>query len=529
MKLKTSLQLSAIFPILFAMVMALVLFHRAGVYTQRDLVYVVLVGVLGLGMAAVILSYSKDILSKIKVLNDWINAILKGNLDAPLDFKPSDDEVGRLSLSLSRMLAELKLAYSDLHKEAVTHKKSAEDNKVRADMSNYGIRQLTGALDRMKDSQKDMLNCERMRVLEQVTRGVSHDFSEALTPILGSAELMRSDKSLFQDSAKGELYIDTIMKSVDKAKTSIANLAGFFHVSKEQSGPANVSLVVKDAIALTEPYWRHDPAKRGLKLDIRTKLALVPAVAADPTVLRNAICNIIINAVDAIFDENGTIEITSSSDGNIVAIEVSDSGRGMSPDVLNRCLEPFFTTKIATGAGMGLTNANSSVKRYGGVLSITSREAEGTCVRLELPIWLEEGSSIDLVNRACDEKQSLSVLLIDDDPGCRDVMTKALEYMHNKAEIAVSGQDGLEKLRGGSFDLVIVDRAMPGMTGDEFVRIARQTYSSLPIIMLTGFGSIMTQEGDVPKGINALLSKPIKVSELNAGIQKVMRGKTGGR
>jgi CheY-like chemotaxis protein len=195
----------------------------------------------------------------------------------------------------------------------------------------------------------------------------------------------------------------------------------------------------------------------------------------------------------------------------------------MPPDVLNRCIEPFFTTKSSAGTGMGLTTANSTVKRYGGALSISSRENEGTCVRLELPVWFAEHSSTaDTLVNAKQGAGSFSVLLIDDDSGSRDVLAQALEMKHHKVDTAASGQEGMDKLKVGTFDLVIVDRAMPGMNGDEFVRIGRKTYHDLPIIMLTGFGSIMTQEGDVPNGIDLLMSKPVTATELDEAIQKVM-------
>ena len=149
MKLRTSLQLSAIFPIAFAVALAISMAFKSEV-TAADTAFVGFMGVLGLIMAAVIIVYTKDILTKMRVLNQWVDAVLKGDLTTQIDIPPTDDEVGRLSRALSKMLRELKSAYASLQKESSEHQKEAAQQKLRAEASQKGSRRLTEAISRLQ-------------------------------------------------------------------------------------------------------------------------------------------------------------------------------------------------------------------------------------------------------------------------------------------------------------------------------------------------------------------------------------------
>jgi len=230
------------------------------------------------------------------------------------------------------------------------------------------------------------------------------------------------------------------------------------------------------------------------------------------------VMHVVSNALDAM-PQGGELRFQSQAENNWVRLEVVDTGIGMSAEILRRCFEPFFTTKGKHGTGMGLALAYGTARRHGGSIAIESEPAKGTRVVLSLPRAQAEAEQTEAELPAA--VPPLHVLVIDDDPWSCSVMRNYLQKQQHSPDTAESGQAGIEKFRAGSYDLVIVDRAMPDMSGDKVAATLADIRPGIPVIMSTGFGEIMIDEGEHPPAVDLVLGKPITEAELNEAIARV--------
>jgi signal transduction histidine kinase/ActR/RegA family two-component response regulator len=511
----------------FAIVISLCLgwWFRSGDRSEAvGMILLAFTGVLGLAMAAVILYYTKDIMGKIKVLNEWTDSVLKGNLDATVDMGSSDDEVSRLSYSLSKMLREIKGAYSAVHKEAVEHKQQSIEHQRLAEAAQIGTKQLSDALARLKETQLELMQKERMHVVEQLVRGVVHDFGEAMMPIQGTIDNLLAYPEKLVDKAGTVQHLQTINEAVQKAGKSLKNLAGIYHLPQERSfGPADLSRLVEKTVEMLTPRWKAEANAKGIRIDVRKNLQTVPLVAGDEGDIQDAITNLVMNAVEAM-PGGGTMLVSTYADKTFVTLEVRDTGKGMTQEVRKRCVEPFFSTKNGAGTGMGLTIVNSVVHRHGGSLKIESEVNKGTRVIVKLRVWDESLGGNKASTPASPSARKLVILVVDDDPLTLKVIGRNLEASGHSISTAAGGVEGLEKIKKGKFDIAIVDKAMADMDGIALANAIKEVSPFTPVVMLTGYADIMREERDIPDSIDVLLPKPVTMADLNKALNEAASG-----
>jgi signal transduction histidine kinase len=415
------------------------------------------------------------------------------------------------------MLAELKTAYAEVHQEAVQHKQQAEASQA-------GSKHLANALGRLKESQAQLIRQERLHVLEQIIKGVTHDLNDSLMPILGTSELLVSYYAdELHDREAALEHIKTINRSVKRARRTVKNLASFCYTKHEPvaSVPVDLNQLVETAVAMTQPRWQEEARSKGVTIEVLTNLQMVPAVAGEETELRDVLINLISNSIEAM-PRGGTISISTHTDSTWVALEVKDNGKGMSPEVRARCLEPFYSTKEQEGTGMGLTIVSGTVQRHGGKFRLQSNPGRGAQVTIELPVWTKVATGEEIVGGRTTDSNSLRVLIIDDELWSRETLGKALKSIGHVIETAGDGKEGLRKFDEQPYDVIILDRAMPGMGGDEVAVGIKEKNPAMPVVMLTGFGDLMIQEGDQPEGVDTVLSKPITLPELRKALAQAV-------
>jgi CheY-like chemotaxis protein/anti-sigma regulatory factor (Ser/Thr protein kinase) len=232
--------------------------------------------------------------------------------------------------------------------------------------------------------------------------------------------------------------------------------------------------------------------------------------------MREMLTNLVFNAVDAM-PEGGTITLRARPDGEHVLLEVSDTGTGMTDEVRQRCVEPFFSTKGKQGTGLGLALVHSIVERHGGTMAIDSRVAHGTTIMVRLPRHASAPATAAHA-RPSEAPRRLRILLVEDEAAVRTVITHQLGADGHTVDSASNGREGLDKFMSGWFDLVITDRAMPEMGGDQLAIAIIGIAPDKPIIMLTGFGDLMTAKGEKPAGVKAVVSKPVTLDALRQAI-----------
>ena len=364
-----------------------------------------------------------------------------------------------------------------------------------------------------------------MRAMGEMASGIAHDFNNALSPIVSFSGMLLDSPETLNDTERALEDIRLMHTAAQDAANIVKRLRQFYREPDldQRTEELNVNLLVVQSVALTEPKWRGQSQAKGVTIDIETDLQQVPTVAGSESEFREALTNLIINAVDAL-SHDGTIGVGTRSANGHVAIEVSDTGEGMSEEVRMRCMDPFFSTKGEQGTGMGLAMVYGIVGRLRGTIDIASKEGEGTTFTIRLPSGTGSAGLEKQEEQRQDLKvaRALAVLVVDDDERGRAVLTRILEADGHSVESASDGQEGLRKLEDGKFDLVVTDRAMPNMNGDQMAAAIRQASPEVPVIMVTGFGDLMAGNGERPENIDAVVAKPIDPTEFRETVKSLM-------
>lgn len=228
--------------------------------------------------------------------------------------------------------------------------------------------------------------------------------------------------------------------------------------------------------------------------------------------------NVVFNAVDAI-EKNGTITFQTSLRDQFAVLKVVDTGAGMTEEVRLRCIEPFFSTKHEHGTGLGLGIVYGIVRRHDGIIQIESAPGRGTVVSISLPLYKEEHPPAR-VDPAAVMARPLHILVVEDEPLVREVIEVYLREDKHIVQTASNGREGLETYRAGSFDLVMTDRAMPEVNGDVLAANIKKINPLQPVILLTGFGDLMSGAGEKPEGVDFVVGKPFTLNILRDAINR---------
>lgn len=384
-------------------------------------------------------------------------------------------------------------------------------------------RDLERALEELKETQLQIIQQERLQALGMMASGIGHDLNNGLSLILGYGDMLLTHSRNFPAESKEREYLEAIVRAGRDAAQMVRRLREFYRPSadREDRQAVNLNDVIEEAIAITEPRWKAKAEADGVTIRIKKDLQPLPVISGAPSELREILTNMIFNAVEAM-PRGGQLCFRTRQSRGKVRLEVSDTGMGMTEQTLRHCLEPFYTTKGDGGCGLGLAMSHGIIKRHGGKLGIKSRHKQGTKFSIELPaaqLPIELAVAPELKLPAA----PLRVLVVDDHPGIREIVSAYLAEDHHRVETAENGRDAWEKFRRNPFDLVITDRAMPEINGDLLAAMIKETHPTEPIIMLTGFADLMRESGDRSKDVDLVIPKPVQLDALRQAIADVMR------
>jgi signal transduction histidine kinase len=225
---------------------------------------------------------------------------------------------------------------------------------------------------------------ERFRRLGEVAGGVIHDFNNVLASIQGRTQLLRQ-RLQREDNAELARYLEVIEKVTQDGARSVRRLMEFTRPPRMAPvSPVDLNRLVEDVLEISRPRWDDAERRNGRRYTIRLEPAPVPPIAADPSELREALLNIVLNAFDAM-PEGGELWVSTAGDAQAVCCVIADTGPGMPETVRRRIFEPFFTTKGERGTGLGLSVAHSLITRHGGRIEVDSRPGAGTIFTLRFP------------------------------------------------------------------------------------------------------------------------------------------------
>jgi two-component system cell cycle sensor histidine kinase/response regulator CckA len=373
---------------------------------------------------------------------------------------------------------------------------------------------------------RQVMQATKMQVVGQLAGGVAHDFNNILTAIIGHCDLM------LMRHTPGDSDYDDIQQIKSNSNRAAGLTRQLLAFSRQQTLRPQV-LQLPDVVSEVSHLLKRLLGET-VELVVKHGRSLGP-VRADPGQLEQVIINLAVNARDAMQTKGGgtlTIQTYSVKADQVAelgsdilpvadysALSVTDTGTGITANVLGKIWEPFFTTKeVGKGTGLGLSTVYGIIKQSGGFIFADSKVGEGTRFVIYLPVHREE--AVAAKSRRIDKGKphelwgTGTVLLVEDEPMVRSVAERALTRHGYQVITADSGEDALEVLeRGEQIDLLISDVVMPGMDGPTMVREARKSRPDLKILFISGYAEEQLRKSIDIENVN-FLPKPFSVTEL---------------
>jgi signal transduction histidine kinase len=387
---------------------------------------------------------------------------------------------------------------------------------------------LTSEIAEREKAEARLVQAQKMEAVGQLTGGLAHDFNNLLTAVVGSLDLLmrRTDDERLRRLASNAL------QAAERGAQLTSQLLAFSR--RQRLTPTAI-----DANEIVSGMG--DLLARTIGPHIRIETRLEPQLwnaLADRTQIEVIILNLAINARDAM-PNGGRLTIatanlstvpqplsTELAPGEYVAIAVTDTGTGMTPEVLSRAFEPFFTTKeTGRGTGLGLSQLYGFAKQSGGTARIESTEGEGTTVTIYLPRTDGRALSQATPIERASKREQISVLLVDDDDGVREVCAAMLEDMGCKVTPVANGDEALHAVERGSYSILLTDIAMPSMNGVELAHRVRELVPDMPVLFATGYADL--QVFGEKLNDESVVRKPYRLSELAARIEAMIDLKRG--
>ncbi|MBD3168198.1 MAG: hypothetical protein GF307_01865 [candidate division Zixibacteria bacterium] len=336
------------------------------------------------------------------------------------------------------------------------------------------IKKLQTRLDRMENSQTELIRAERLRALGEMSTGVAHDFNNILAAIMGKTELLK-ETSKEHEIVDGLNFIEAAAMDGAQIIKRIQDFARYEPFNEPTR--LNLNRILTETIRLTEHRWKSGSSENGRKIVLNMNLNEIPDIEGQAGELKEVFTNLILNSIDAMPD-GGVIGISSSFTGNRVLVTFSDTGDGMTDDVKNKIFEPFFTTKGPKGSGLGLSVAYGIIQSHRGEINVDSKPDEGTTFSISFPALLDESSDSKKVETN-GPKQRILVALKDKKESGR---IKDLLFRSGYHAIGANPDDPAYFLQNLEFNAIITDNEVYSANNDTFQD--RTMNGSHPLIVI---------------------------------------------
>ncbi|MBI2554101.1 MAG: GAF domain-containing protein [Candidatus Rokubacteria bacterium] len=370
----------------------------------------------------------------------------------------------------------------------------------------------TRAYSELAAAQAQLIRTEKLRALGEMASGVAHDFNNLLASILGRAQLLMRRV----EDPKLRQWLQVIERAATDGARTVRRIQEFARIRRDQPFVAvDLNRVVQDALEVTQSRWQEDAQSRGVTIRVTPDLTPVPPISGDPAELREVLTNLILNAVDAM-PEGGTLTLATRTDETTVTLRVSDTGVGMSPEVQPLIFDPFFTTKGPRGTGLGLSITYGIVSRHRGEIRVESAEGQGAAFHLTFPV--SPGEAAPPVPAALQAVSPLRCLVVDDEQPVLEMLGDVLASGGHSAVLVSDGAEAIARFKSEPFDIVFIDLAMPGVNGWQVARAVKDHAPSMPVLLVTGWGVELSPDELRGKGVDAVLSKPVKFEDILAAV-----------
>ena len=412
-----------------------------------------------------------------------------------------------------------------------------EDSTITPMLTSKG--ELTGYVALKRDVtdtmriEAQLRQAQKMEAIGTMAGGIAHDFNNILSAIMGYAELTKiktSDQTIYP-------YLERMLQACDRSKDLVMQILTFSRQREQEKKPVAVTSIVKEAMKLLRSSL---PTTVEIRQFYHTGH---DTVLADPTQIHQVLMNLCTNAVHAMRDRQGVLEVRLEEqvisardragysllkDGAYLQLVVSDTGEGIDPLLKDKIFDPFFTTKRqGEGTGLGLSVVYGIVKDIGGFISVDSEPGKGTVFTISLPL-IDAGGRKDQQRPDVFPKGRGTVLYVDDEEPIASIGQEMLSSLGYDVTVRFSSRDALEAFRAQPerYDLVITDMTMPSMTGAVLAREILKIRPYLPIILTTGFSETIDEAEAKKIGIREYLMKPVALTDLAQAVHRALRQNT---
>jgi PAS domain S-box-containing protein len=415
-----------------------------------------------------------------------------------LDLDPDIKERGRYDQYL-----EVIRTGEPLFVEDVIHRPKIGDVylSVRAFKVGDGLGLLTMDMTDRKRAEDAVRQAEKLRALGEMAGGVAHDFNNILSVVLGRAQLALADVK----DEKARRSIEIIEQTALDAAAMVRRLREVAVVKGERSfDEIDLNKLMEDARQMVESRRLELKETAGITIEIHSECSEVAPASGDAAELREALVNILFNAMDAM-PEGGTITMESRQEDSSVVLSVSDTGTGIPEEIRGKLFDPFFSTKASKGSGLGLSVTMGIITKHGGSIDVESTQGEGTTFHIRLPMANCVANGSYAKSKPPVIKRS-RILLVDDDPEVSDIIGLTLEHLGHRVTVVTSGGEALNAFKKNNYGLVITDLGMPDISGLDVARTVKATKPTTPVLLITGWGVHLDPEQ--MKEIDSVIEKP---------------------
>lgn len=505
-------------------------------YVRRMVVIGLFLFVMGVAGAFVL---SRSITSPLYQLTAGAAAISRGDHSRTVNIH-QNDELGQLAKAFNTMKEKVRDSQRELeHKVQERTAQLEEANRQLESLSqshahkrSVAEKERTDALEALHNTEKQLVQSQKLEAVGRLAGGISHDFNNLLTVILGYSDITKRN---LPDGNPLRRNVDEIIKASERAASLTRQLLAFSRKQVMQPKVFDLNTVVSDLEKMLH---------RMIGEDIELRVALehdLGNIKADPVQLEQVLMNLVVNARDAMpkggklsietanvyLDETYSRDHVSVVPGDYVMLAISDTGCGMDEETRQRIFEPFFTTKEqGKGTGLGLSMVYGIVKQSGGNIWVYSEEGRGTTFKIYFPRVTATAEEYKRASNGLEVPGgSETILLVEDAELVRTLARQVLETAGYRVLEAANADAAIrlcESINGDRIDLLLTDVVMPGMSGNEMSRILLKKQPGMPVLYMSGYtDDAIVQHGVLEAGIN-FLQKPFTPAALALKVRAVL-------
>ena len=384
-------------------------------------------------------------------------------------------------------------------------------------------------ISHQKKLETQLKQAQKMEAIGTLAGGIAHDFNNILSSVIGYTELAldNEERGSFQYN-----NLQEVLSAGNRAKDLVKQILTFSRQADQKQKPIQVKPLVKEALRMLR-------ASIPSTVEVEQYVQSDALVMGDPTQIHQILMNLCTNAAHAMEDNGGLLtvsllDVEPDSDfisrhpdlkpGPYIKLTVTDTGHGISPDVMEKIFDPFFTTKEkGKGTGLGLSVVHGIVLSHGGAIYVYSEPGKGSTFEVCLPVIENRFKPKERAERPIPTGNE-RILFIDDEPVIANLGKQVLESLGYDVVARNSSIEALElfKEKKDCFDLVITDMTMPHMTGEKLAEKLMQIRPDIPVILCTGFNFMIDEQKALHMGIRAFISKPMLKREIAETIRQVL-------